>query len=134
VTAARNAFRVLLVLWAGSLWSVALWVTPTLFYAQHDRHLAGMIAGRLFSIETYVGIAAAFAALLFAGRLKYGWLYLAAAILALNEWGLRGAMAAARTRGSFAGLTFGAWHGVSVGLYVLVCLGALLLIWNNDFR
>jgi hypothetical protein len=134
VTAARNAFRVLLVLWAGSLWSVALWVTPTLFYAQHDRHLAGMLAGRLFSIETYAGLAAAFAALLLAGRLKYGWLYCAAALLAINEWVLRGVMAAARARGSFAGLTFGAWHGVSAVVYGLACLGALLLIWNNDFR
>ncbi len=134
MSAARGALRVLLVLWAGSLWSVAIWVTPILFFAQHDRHLAGMLAGRIFSIETYVGLAAALAALLQAGRLKFGWLYFAAALLALNEWGLRGVMAAARSRGAFAGLTFGAWHGVSTGLYALACIGALLLVWNHDLR
>ena len=56
VRAIRNAFRVLLVLWAGSLWSLAAWVAPTLFYAQSDRHLAGMLAARLFTIETYLGL------------------------------------------------------------------------------
>jgi hypothetical protein len=134
VTAARNAFRVVLVLWVGSLWSVALWVTPTLFYAQHDRHLAGVLAGRLFSIETYLGLGAALAALLLAGRLRYGWLYLAAGLLAANEWGLRSLMGVARSRGAFAGLSFGAWHGVSAALYACACLGALLLVWNNDLR
>jgi len=60
----RNAFRVLLVLWAGSLWSLAVWVAPTLFYAQSDRHLAGVLAARLFSIETYIGVGLAALALL----------------------------------------------------------------------
>ncbi len=51
----RKAFRVLFVLWAGSLWSLAIWVAPTLFFTQSDRHLAGVLAARLFSIETYLG-------------------------------------------------------------------------------
>jgi len=55
----RNAYRVLLVLWAGSLWSLALWVAPTLFFAQPDRHLAGLLAARLFAVETYLGMAVA---------------------------------------------------------------------------
>jgi len=129
----RNAWRVLLVLWAGSLWSVS-WVTWTLFHVQSDRHLAGVLAGPLFTIETYLGVAVGAIALLLPGRTKFLWGYVAAAVLAVNEWALRPVMVAARAHGAVAGLTFGAWHGVSAVLYVLACLAALRLIWNEDLR
>lgn len=130
----RDAFRTALVLWAGSLWSVALWVAPTLFYAQSDRHLAGVLAGRLFSIETWLAVAVAAGALLQSTRLKYAWLYLAALMLALNEWGLRRLLDLARSVGVAWGLSFGAWHGVSALLYGIACLAALRLVWKNDLR
>jgi hypothetical protein len=130
----RQFFRVLLVLWAGSLWSLAIWVAPTLFYAQGDRHLAGVLATRLFSIETYVGLGVAVLALLLPGRTKFVWGYLAAALLAINEWGLKRVMTAAHAHGGVAGLTFGAWHGVSALVYVLACLLVLGLIWRQEIR
>jgi hypothetical protein len=130
----RNAFRVLLVLWAGSLWSLAAWVAPTLFYAQSDRHLAGVLAARLFSIETYVGVGLAALALLGPRRAKFVWGYAAVALLSVNEWVLKRVMAHAHDHGTAAGLGFGAWHGVSALLYVLACLAVLRLVWNEDFR
>ena len=130
----RNAFRVLFVLWAGSLWSLAAWVAPTLFYAQGDRHLAGVLAARLFSIETYVGVGVAALALLTPGRTKFVWGYLAAVLLSINEWVLKRIMAQAHAHGTAAGLGFGAWHGVSALLYVVACLAVLRLVWNEDFR
>jgi hypothetical protein len=129
----RCFFRVVLVLWAGSLWSVGLWVTPILFSAQSDRHLAGVLAGRIFSIETYVGIAVAVLALLLPGRTTFLWGYLAAALLAVNEWALRPVMSAARAHGTAAGLTFGAWHGVSAVIYVAACIALLVFILKKDF-
>ena len=123
-----------LVLWAGSLWSLAAWVAPTLFYAQGDRHVAGLLAARLFSIETYVGLAVAALALLPPRTLKFAWGYLAVALLAVNEWGLKRVMEQAHAHGAAAGLGFGAWHGVSAVLYLLACLAVLLLVWNEDFR
>jgi hypothetical protein len=134
VTAVRNAFRVLLVLWAGSLWSLAAWVAPTLFYAQNDRHLAGVLAARLFTIETDLGVAVGVIALLLPGRSKFVWGYVALALLAINEWTLKPLMTAAHARGAAAGLTFAAWHGVSALLYILACLAVVLLIWKDDFR
>jgi hypothetical protein len=125
---------VLFVLWAGSLWSLAAWVAPTLFYAQGDRHLAGVLAARLFSIETYVGVGVAALALLRLSRAKFVWGYLAAALLSINEWVLKRIMAQAHAHGTAAGLGFGAWHGVSAVLYVLACLAVLRLVWNEDFR
>ena len=130
----RNGFRALFVLWAGSLWSLAAWVAPTLFHAQGDRHVAGVLAARLFSIETYVGLGVAVLALLSLSRTKFLWGYLAAALLSVNEWILKGIMEQAHAHGTAAGLGFGAWHGVSAVLYVLACLAVLRLVWNEDFR
>jgi Domain of unknown function (DUF4149) len=130
----RSAFRVLSVLWAGSLWSVGLWVTPILFAVESDHHLAGVLAGRIFSIETYVGIAVGVFAVLLPGRTKFVWGYIAAVLLAVNEWALRPVMVVARAHGSAVGLTFGAWHGVSAVIYLLACLALLVLVWKQDFR
>jgi Domain of unknown function (DUF4149) len=125
--------RLLLVLWAGSLWSL-LWVTAVLFQLQSDRHLAGVLAGRLFQIETYLGLAAAALAAVLPERRRYVWAYVAAAVLAVNEWILKRVMHAAQVHGTAAGLSFGAWHGVSAVLYVGACLAVLVLVWNEDFR
>jgi hypothetical protein len=130
----QNCFRVLFVLWAGSLWSLAAWVAPTLFHAQGDRHLAGMLAGKLFSIETYAALGVAVLALVLPGRGKFVWGYLAAALLSVNEWVLKRVMAQALHQGAVAGLTFGVWHGVSAVLYLLACAAVLRLVWNDDFR
>ena len=127
-------FRVLLVLWAGSLWSVAIWVAPTLFHAQPDRQLAGLLAGHLFTIEAYVGVAVALLALILPARAKFLWGYAAAASLAVMQWVLRPVMATAHAHGSAWGLSFLAWHGVSAVFYGLACLGLLLVVWNDDFR
>ncbi len=130
----RSLFIVSLVLWAGSLWSAALWVAPTLFTAQADRHLAGLLAGRLFSIEAYVGIAVSVFAVLLPVRAKFLRGYLAAALLALDQWGLRPLMDRAHAQGAFAGLTFVAWHAVSAVIYGLACLALVVLVWREEFR
>ena len=122
----------LLVLWAGSLWSLAIWVAPTLFYAQPDRHLAGVLAAQLFSIETYVGLGTLVLALLLPGRMRFVPGYLAGALLAANEWGLKPVMARAHARGAVAGLSFVAWHAVSALLYVAACLLVVALIWRQE--
>jgi Domain of unknown function (DUF4149) len=130
----RCVLRLLLVLWAGSLWSLAAWVAPTLFHAQGDRHLAGMLAARLFSIETYVGLGVALLAMLLRERGKFIWGYAAAGLLAVNQWALKPVMTAAHSRDAVAGLTFGAWHGVSAAIYVLACVALVPLILKDDYR
>jgi hypothetical protein len=109
-------------------------VAPTLFHAQGDRALAGVLASRLFSLETYVGLGVAALALLLPGRTKFVWGYAAAALLSINEWVLKRIMAQAHAHGTAVGLGFGAWHGVSAVLYVLACVAVLRLVWNEDFR
>ncbi len=118
----------LIVLWAGSLWSL-LWVAGILFRLQSDRHVAGLIAARLFSIETYLGVSVAVIALLSAHRRTFVWGYLAALLLAINEWLLKPFMVLAGENGAAAGLSFASWHAVSAGIYLLACCALLLLIW-----
>jgi hypothetical protein len=129
----RNILRVLLVLWAGSLWSLAF-VAYILFHAQSDRHLAGVVVGRLLTAETYLGAVVCALALLLPGRTKFIGGYLAALLMAVNEWGLRRVMDAAHARGSAWGLSFGAWHGVSALLYGVACLAVVVLIWRQEYR
>jgi Domain of unknown function (DUF4149) len=130
----RNLFRVAFVLFAGSLWSLALWVAPTLFFEQPDRHLAGFLAARLFSLEAYLGLGVAALALLTPARSRLRGLYGAAALLALNEFVLRRLMERAQSHGTALGLGFGAWHGLSAVLYALAALGVLLIVWNENLR
>ena len=129
----RNIFRVLLVLWAGSLWSLAF-TAYILFHTQTDRHLAGMVVGRLLTAETYLGAAVGMLALLLPGRTKFIWGYLAALLMAADEWGLRRVMDTAHARGSAWGLSFGAWHGVSAVLYGAACLAVAVVIWRQEYR
>lgn len=130
---AARAWRVLIVLWAGSLWSL-LWVAAAVFHFHSDRHTAGLIAARLFSIETYLGLAVAAPALLLPDRARFRLGFAAAALLACNEWILKAAMTLAQTHGSAAYLSFGAWHGISAGLYVLACLCVIVMIYQDEYR
>ena len=125
-------FRVLMSLWAGSLWSL-LWVAALLFRFLSDRHMAGFIAARLFGIETYLGLAVAALALMLPGRRRFLPGFVAVALLAFNEWILKAVMARALTHGAAAGLSFGAWHGVSAGLYVLACLCVVVMIYKDEY-
>jgi hypothetical protein len=124
----RGILRVCLVLWAGSLWSL-LWVASTLFSLQSDRHVAGLIAARLFSIETYLGLLVAGMALLLPHRSKFALGFAAAALLSLNEWVLKPFMTLAHENGVAANLSFGAWHAVSAVMYLLACCAVALLVW-----
>ncbi len=120
-------------LWAGSLWSL-LWVAAVMFHFQGDRHVAGLIAARLFSIETYLGLSVALLALLLPARTAFLPGFVAAASLAVNEWILKAAMTQAQTHGGSAYLSFGAWHGISAGLYVLACICVLIVIYKDEYR
>ena len=122
------------VLWAGSLWSLALWVAPTLFSVGNDRHVAGLEAARLFSIETYVGMAVGAFGLMLQGRARIKWGYPAVVLLMINEWLVKGALSAAQAHGSVLGLGFGPWHGISALIYVTACVFVAVLVWNEDFR
>jgi hypothetical protein len=124
------AFRLLLVLWAGSAWS-SVWVALTIFHSQPDRHLSGVLAARLFAIETYLGVGVALVALLVhAARFRFG--YVAAALLFCNEWVIKPFMDRALAQGAALGLGFGPWHGISAVIYLGACLAVMVAVCKYE--
>ena len=124
------AFRLLLVLWAGSLWS-SVWVALTIFHSQPDRHLSGVLAAKLFAIETYLGLGVAVAALLVhAARFRFG--FMAVALLLFNEWVIKAFMDQALAQGAALGLGFGPWHGVSALIYLGACVAVVVAVCRHE--
>ena len=106
-------------------------MAPTLFSVQPDRHLAGLLAARLFAIETYLGIAVAAFGCALPGRRRLWPIYIAVVLLAFNEWIIKRFMAQAQAEGASLGLSFGAWHGVSAIGYVIACVLVLRVVWKD---
>jgi hypothetical protein len=124
-------FRLLVVLWAGSLWST-VWVALTIFQSQPDRHLSGVLAARLFSIETCLGAAVALIGALRGKRSNLRCCYLAAGLLLFNEWVLKALMDQALAAGSALGIGFGPWHGISAFVYLAACFAVATYVYQDD--
>ena len=45
--------------WIGALWGIGYVAVPVLFQAQPDRMLAGMLAGKMFTLVAYIGFCCA---------------------------------------------------------------------------
>ncbi|MCP2040201.1 putative membrane protein YedE/YeeE [Neisseria sp. HSC-16F19] len=132
---------VLLGIWLGAQLVLGYVAAPVLF-AHLPRLQAGHIAGVLFSIQSYFGLAV-WALAAYVGRtqqarslLKSRSLKLMAvlwALLAVNEWLVTPVINALKTGGShwllaLTGGSFGLWHGVASSLYLLVSLLGLYLV------
>lgn len=131
--------------WVGGLWAVGYLAVPILFHAQPDRQLAGMLAGQMFSVLGYLGIACG--AYLLAWRLAVSGraalsepLFLSAAAMLLltlvSQFGIQPLMAELKaqalplevSQSPYAG-QFRTWHGISSILYLVQSLlGAFLVI------
>ncbi len=137
--------------WVGALWTSGLIVAPLLFRLLDDRTLAGTIAGSLFELTTFIGLACGACVLVIwfsrqRGRaaqqrrsIQFYILSLVVAMLALalaQQYGLQPVLAAMREQAypqpvmqSALGERFAAWHMVSALLYLAQCaLGAGLVV------
>ncbi len=132
-------------LWVGGLWAIGFIVAPVLFATLPDRALAGLLAGKLFSLMAWTGMACALYLLLYRllrdgmGALRQGvlWMVLLMLVLTLaGEFGVQPLLAALKEQAlpkqvmeSVLRDRFAAWHGVASGLYVIQSvLGAALVI------
>ena len=68
----------------------------------------GLLAARLFAVETYLGVAVAALGIALPGRGQLRGIYIAVALLAINEWIIKGCMEQAHAQGAAIGLSFGA--------------------------
>lgn len=133
-------------LWVGGLWAIAIaaWV---LFANLSDKMLAGMLAGKLFTIIAYVSIACG-GYLLILRLARYGapamkqaffWAALIMLLLAIGgHFGIQPILAGLKAQAmpkavmesAFRG-RFEAWHGVSSIVYLIESLLGLVLIFKQ---
>ena len=132
-------------LWVGGMWAIGFIVAPVLFATLPDRTLAGLLAGKLFSLIAWIGIACAVYLIVYrlvrhgTGALRQGlfWIVLLMLVLAVGgEFGVQPVLAALKEQAlpkqvmaSVFRDRFATWHGVASGLYVIQSLlGAALVI------
>ena len=137
----------MLVLWIGGIWAIGYVAAPVLFANLGDKQLAGMLAGKLFEVMAWIGIAAASYLLIYriardgAAALKTLFVWTVMVMLALVLIGLFGiqpimqglkdqAMPLAVMQSVFAD-RFRHWHGVSSILYLIQSALGLLLVWRS---
>jgi hypothetical protein len=142
---AGGLYAIALTLWVGGLWAVGCIVAPVLFSTLGDRALAGMVAGKLFTLIALIGIGCAAYLLLFrmvrfgAGCFKHGIFWLVLIMLGLviaGEFGVQPILAGLKTQAlpkevmeSVFRDRFSTWHGVASVLYLIECALGLLLVW-----
>lgn len=133
--------RLLLTLWVGALWAIGYLAVPTLFALLDDRILAGMLAGRMFTLVSFLGLFCG-GVLLLGSILRQGqsalrtmrvWLLVAMLLLAaVGEFGLQPMMAQLKAQGladgSAQAAQFARLHGVASVLYLINSLCGLLLV------
>lgn len=132
-----NLILVLLVFWAGALWTVGFVVAPVLFEFIPERALAGSIAGRLFEISWWISYVVGGCVIVHAlargtWRSAVFWIACVMILLSLiSAFGIQPQIAELRStmsadealRGRFA-----MWHGVSSVLYALQSMLAVVLV------
>lgn len=128
----------LLGLWAGMVWSVGALAAPTLFELL-PRGQAGLVAGHLFALESYLSMAAALLVLMLQGWQERWTLRawatpqarLLAGVLALTlaaQYGLRPWMDVAKANAEMS--TFFVLHTVSAALFLIKGLMLVALLWR----
>ena len=137
----------MLVLWIGGMWAIGYVAAPVLFASLGDKQLAGMLAGKLFEVMAWIGIASATYLLVYriardgGAALKTLFFWAVAVMLALTLVGLFGiqpilqglkdqAMPYAVMQSVFAD-RFARWHGISSILYLIQSALGLLLVWRS---
>jgi hypothetical protein len=128
------ASALLVTVWAGSLWTICLIAAPAAFATLPERHLAGLVVGRLFQTETWLGVVAA--ALLLAvlavrkhlSKALTAIIVLTAVMPLISQLALVPMMDEARASNDMA--MFGRLHGISAVLFFTACLSALALVWK----
>jgi hypothetical protein len=138
-------------LWVGGLWAIGLIVAPLLFHTLTDRSQAGMLAGQLFTIITYIGLGCGAYLLLFrlarcgseVFRQSFFWsALLMMALAAAGQFGVQPIMASLKQQAlpsevmhSIFRNRFAAWHGVSSVLYLIECaLGLIMVVQHGRSR
>ena len=138
---------IFITIWVGALWAIGYLAAPTLFSTLSDKQLAGMVAGRLFTLVAYVGMASAAYLLLqrltrvgmSALRQPYFWIVLVMLLLTLaGHFGIQPVIAGIKAQALPADVMhsvfadrFRTWHGVASIAYLLQSLLGVTLVLKS---
>ena len=141
---ADNLSLIAVTLWVGGMWAIGYIAAPVLFSALSDKMLAGMLAGKMFTVIAYVGLVCGGYLVLYrparfgAVAFKQGVFWAAAAMLLLTiagHFGVQPILEALKEQAlprdvmqSVLKDRFATWHGISSGLYLLQSLLGLVLV------
>ncbi len=132
--------QVLVTLWVGSLWAIGYLAVPTLFATLDDRMLAGMLAGKMFTAVSFIGLGCGTALLAMAvlassraiSDRRVQLLTLMLILVAVGEFVLQPVMAQLKAQGLVEGsgvaARFGMLHGIASLLYLVNSICGLLLL------
>lgn len=129
--------------WVGALWMTGL-TAYVLFDTLQDKQLAGSLAGKLFNIVSYIGVASALYLLIQrlldygTGALKQGFFWAVFVMLLLvlaGHFGIQPLLAQLKTdalpndvmQSVFAD-RFRNWHGIASIAYLLECILGFVLV------
>ncbi len=134
---------IVITFWVGALWTTGL-TAYVLFDTLQDKQLAGSLAGKLFTIVSYIGMVSAFY-LLIQRLLDYGtsalkqsffWAVFVMLLLVLaGHFGIQPLLAQLKTdalpndvmQSVFAD-RFRNWHGIASVAYLVECLLGVILV------
>lgn len=136
--------RILLTLWVGGLWSIGYLAVPLLFASLDDRIMAGMLAGKMFTALSYLGLFCGglllLRALFTTPQPFASWtvrlLLVMLLLVAVGEFWIQPIMAELKVGGLVEGsekaARFGRLHGLASSLYLFnsLCGLALLLVMS----
>jgi Domain of unknown function (DUF4149) len=141
---AEALYQIAIVAWVGCLWAIGYLAAPVLFASLGDRQLAGIVAGKLFSLvgwiglgcAAYIGIYLIFRWRAQAFRHSVFWVTLAMGVMvAVGHFGLQPLLAQLKAEAwprdvmeSVLRDRFVAWHGVSSILYLIQSVLGLWLV------
>lgn len=138
---------VVLTLWVGALWMTGI-TASVLFQNIVDRQLAGLVAGKLFTIVSYIGIGSGLWLLIqrlaadgfSAFRQSLFWIVLLMWILVLvGEFGIQPLLAQLKASAlpndvmqSVFASRFRTWHGIASVAYLVECVLGLWLVIKSS--
>lgn len=140
---ANRLSLIIITLWAGALWTTGI-SAYVLFDSLQDKQLAGSLAGKLFTIVSYIGLGSAFYLLVYrlaqfgtpALKQSFFWAVLVMLLLVLaGHFGIQPILEGLKTQAMPADVMqsvfanrFRNWHGVASLAYVFECLLALVMV------
>lgn len=142
--------KIAVTLWVGGLWAIGYIAAPILFMQLDDKQLAGNLAGSMFAVIAYVGMACGAYLLLYrinqyggaAFKQAFFWgVFLMVLITLGMQFGIQPIMESLKEQAmpkavmqSIFSDRFAHWHGVSRIAYIIESLLGLVLLFKQSSK